>query len=212
VTTSTPTYTDKQLPAAGGVLCYFVQAERPDADGNTLVSPYSAAGKSDKVAALPGASTTTSTTDGGTGSPPGTVASSGAGSGSGGATNQRTTAGDPNLNAFANSLNGTKRGAPKVAPQPDGGYKPTLPFNQAAAAGDTEDGAGDPNAQQAAGPNAAGADSPLLSIHATSNTNEVHTLGAFAAGLVVTVILGHLMLLRREVNRTPLESSRNLEP
>jgi hypothetical protein len=128
----------------------------------------------------------------------GTTASTTTG-GAAGPANQRTTAGQPDLNGFG-ALNGTKRGAPKVAQQPDGGFKETLPFNQATA-NDKEDGADDPAAQQAAGPNAP--DAPMLSIHASTNTNQVHTLGAFAGGLVVTVILGHLMLLRREVNRTP---------
>ena len=94
---------------------------------------------------------------------------------------------------------------PRIGATPDGGFNETLPFKagaQPASADDKEDGADDPNAQQAAGPNAPDApDVPGLSIHATSKTNRVHTLGAFAGGLVMTVIAGHLLLLRREVNR-----------
>ena len=201
--TKATTFTDKAVPDAGGTFCYFVQATRPDADGNDLPSPFSTPATTASVTPLPGSSTT-STTDsaGDTGNLATTSPTTG---GLSGAANDRTTAGQPNVNGFASSLNGTKRGAPKVAATPDGGFNETLPFKagaQPASADDKEDGADDPNAQQAAGPNAPDApDVPGLSIHATSKTNRVHTLGAFAGGLVMTVIAGHLLLLRREVNR-----------
>ena len=118
------------------------------------------------------------------------------------------------MNGFGSLLDKNKRGAPttvKGAPatQKDTGFKQALPFQPGgSSADDKEDGADDPNAEQAAPPNGSdGADS-ALSIHASTNGSRVKTLGTFAGGLIVAVILGHLLLLRREVNQAaPLEEA-----
>ena len=113
------------------------------------------------------------------GSNPTTGGSSGSGGGSDSnftaTAGDPTTAGQPDVNGFGAGLDRNRRDAPTLAPaqggkartQRDTGFKETLPFGTATGQGgqgDKEDGADDPNAEQAAAPNGDRGDS-AMSIH-----------------------------------------------
>jgi hypothetical protein len=199
-----PTYTDSSLPAAGGTFCYFVRGWRYDIDGKTPL----ASGPSTAVAATVPEASSSSTGGGSTGT---TTAGNGSDGNFNASAGDPTTAGQPDVNGFGAALDRNQRGGPARAPgqtgspatQRDTGFKETLPFGQAASPAEQEDGADDPNSDQAAAANG-NPDESALSIHASNNnSSKVKTLGTFAGGLIVTVILGHVLLLRREVNKGP---------
>jgi hypothetical protein len=90
-----------------------------------------------------------------------------------------------------------------VGSEPDTGYRSKLPFGATtptlSAEDQTELGTGEADADQPKVP----ATPSHQGIHSSDKTVQVRTLGTFAGGLVAAVVLGHLLLLRREVNRTP---------
>ncbi|MDQ1394980.1 MAG: hypothetical protein QOG64_239 [Acidimicrobiaceae bacterium] len=185
-------YTDRLDPNdPGGPVCYYVTAARRGADD---ASPAVLSGYSKWASVtLPPADP-----NGASSAPGGSAAGSSGSSGSPG-----TPGGAAGISGFSGgSISGSSNKAsarPQVAQPPDPGFNPNLPFQ---GANDKEDGAGDPAAVAAAVP-----PSGALPLRGASSTDRVRTLGAFAGGLVAAVVLGHLLLLRREVKRgAPLEA------
>jgi len=106
-------------------------------------------------------------------------------------------------NTTGKVVGGHSTGRPNSVGAPDGGYKSTLPFQPGAhsAQDDTELGTGEADSAASAQPQLAGP--ALQRLHQSDKSVAVKTLGTFAGGLVVAVVCGHLLLLRREVNRLP---------
>ena len=177
--TPTNSYTDAYAEGEpGGAQCYWVQAVRKGA------APGSAVSSADSVPAKV--------------TVPGPASGAAAGSaplGAGGASSDPVVSAPPlppqaatDSGQFAALLGQAKRPAPSAAAAPDGGYNQTLPF-QVPPAGD----------EAAVVPDSAAVGS--TEIRESGAGSGVGGLAAVAGALVTLVVLGHLLLLRREVTR-----------
>ena len=186
-----PAFTDTFGSAdPGGVYCYTVEAERPGADPkkSVVLSAPSATHEvsvppSDPAAAAGGASSDGAGAGSGAGAP----------AGGGGAAPSGSGLDLSNLSALqskAKAAGAGKKPHTGLAPLPDGTYDPKLPFQAAPA---QEDGADQPLVG-----------TTLTEVGGSDHSGRVRTAAAVAASLVVFVVLGHLMLLRREVRRVPI--------
>jgi len=201
------TFTDPfGTTAPGGVFCYTVKIVRRGATPTEGVYVFSdpvtvtvpAPPPPPTQPTVPGATTVPGA--GGTPAPGGTPGAPGAPPGAKPGTGGPALAqsGKVDLSNFAKDLNNARRVAPnlpgplEIAPAPGGPdvFKPNLPFGSAGA-DQTEDG-------PVTGPGSASASRRL---HQSDNSAKVRTAGTFAGGLVATVVLGHLLVLRREIDR-----------
>lgn len=192
---SKPAYSDVFGSAdPGGTYCYTIEAVRPGATTDTVVlsSPSTA---DEAAVAAPAGLAGGAAGEGGSG----TGAGDGAGGQAGGASAggaAPSVAGGLDLSRFGALEQQAAKGAAnasrstKLPPLPDGTFDPKLPFKPGSAP--TEDG------EQAL------PGETVTSVHGGDNADRVRGLAAVAAGLVALVVAGHLVLLRREVKRTPV--------
>jgi len=195
-------FRDTQSANDGGLYSYRVVAIRSGAAADSGVASPPSQAASTTVPNPPGGSTGSS--GGGSGDPDtgpsGDGSSSGSGgtsgSGSSGGTSTRPSsptisrAGRVDLSGFGSLLDQTV--APQVQPLPesDAGFSEDLPFQPRTiieSDGQTEIAVPDGGFQD-------------------SGSNQADMLRFFAAGLLVTVILMHVLWLRGEVERVPLEA------
>lgn len=190
-------FADTSTAAAGGEYRYQVVAVRRGVNKDegvnsdpSALSPASTA----TVPAPPGGATVAGTTGTGT---PGVGATPGSTlpAGSPGAL---TTSGTVDLNGFTAVQNAARR-TPRTVPPPDHGFQSTLPFAP-------RPGAEEPEEEGELGEVAADG-SQFRELGATEEgADRQRTLAFFAGGLLATVLLLHLLWVRSEVKRVPLEA------
>lgn len=206
--TTATTFLDTATTAKGGDYSYQVVAVRSSATPNQGIASDPSSVKTVTVAAPPSTTTSTTTAGGGSGGSTGSGGGSGSGgggtsggstggaAGSGGGSNsspELASAGKVDLNGFSAILDAARAPGPgaqaKKPGEDDGGFDETLPFKQ--------------------GDDAVGEDGTALGIgvEEAGSGNEARKPIAFvAASLLVTVILMHLLWLKREVDKVPLEA------
>jgi hypothetical protein len=202
VNTAGTVFTDKTTTTDGGTYHYRVVAVRSSAAGDQGIPSDPSGEQAVAVPNPPPSATTTSTTaaNGGSGGA-GNGGSGGTGSGGTGTTNSDgTTAGnDPDLARtgkvdlanFRSLLDQAQRPIPKPtsgkAKEDDGTFDESLPFKQ--------------------GDEAVGEDGTALGVGIHEEGGEAagrKPIAFVAASLLITVILMHLLWLKREVERGPL--------
>lgn len=204
-----PSFTDASTANAGGTYTYKVQAVRPGATPSQGLT-------SDPVTVTanvpnpPGPATTvagdTASTVPGGGA--GDAGAAGAG-GTGGSTTGTTLSpnspgalkksGTIDLSGFSSIQSQARRPATR-APEVDPGFTNTLPFDTT----DTTRLVGDEQAGAAEADSAAGSGARELGAQDASNDRQ-RSAGFLAAGLLATVLLMHLLWIKGEVEREPLE-------
>lgn len=207
VNTTNTIYTDTGTTSEGGTYVYRVFAVRSAATSGQAVVSDPSAERSVSVPDPPPTTTTTSTTtDAGQGGGSGGGGSGGGSGGGGGGTTptdpgssgstdspELARTGKVDLASFAGLLQAAERPTPPGAgtggraKEDDGTFEGTLPFKQ--------------------GDDAVGEDGTALGVgvHEAGGEAEGRKPIAFvAASLLVTVILMHLLWLKREVERVPL--------
>lgn len=195
---ASPGYTDTSTANAGGTYTYRIVAARQGATKDRVVVSDPSATKSVSVPDAPVTTTsstaTTAPTGGSTGTGPG-GSTGGSTAASGSSANTQTAqlarTGNVDLSGFATLLKEAQRpGTGKPGEGPDPGFNQTLPFKKGSPTDTGEDGT------------ALG-----VGIHeAGGGTEATHQPIAFvAASLLVTVILMHVLWLKREVDRLPAE-------
>ncbi|MEO7836512.1 MAG: hypothetical protein ABIS21_02585 [Acidimicrobiales bacterium] len=193
------TFTDTTTANAGGEYVYRVQAVR---NGRTAESGLT----SDPVTATatvpspPGTDVTV---------PPGGAAAGGTGT-AGGTTGTTiasnkpgslTTSGTIDLSGFTSIQSQARRAAPRVV-ENDPGFKGALPFNTT----NTTRLVGDEQSAEAVGRAAGGEDTEVRELGAAAAGNDRQQSAAFlAGGLLATVLLMHVLWIKGEVQREPLE-------
>jgi hypothetical protein len=185
-----PPYADTFADAdAGGAYCYWVQAVRRGATHDQALASVHSAPAPVTVAPSPFATTpTTAATAAPTGgasaaeSSRETPAPAAPPLPAGGATDSRD---------FTALLNKAQRAtaAPRSGAEADTGFKQRLPFQAPPDGGSGTD------------PAAVAPPADTVGIHEAGSGHDLGRLATFAGGLVVLVIVGQLLLLRREVNR-----------
>ena len=199
---SETSFSDATTAGAGGDYRYEVVAVRDNglADGNAIASDPSAL-SADATAKVPDPPPPPTAAPGSS-VPVGTGTAATLPANSPGAL---TSSGTVDLSGFNTVRAQTKPVTPRTLPLPDPGFQNTLPFAKgtpttATAAGvpgsAAEDGA---TGQQAL-------ERPLSEVGADSGTDHLRTMAFFAGGLLTTVLLMHVLWVRGEVRRTPLEA------
>jgi hypothetical protein len=196
--TADAAYTDSGTADEGGTYRYRVVAVRQGAAANAGVASDPSETRSVDVASPPSTPSTTVNGPGGTGGPiggpggPGGSGGPGGRAGSGGTDTSPELArtGKVDLSGFAALLQQARR--PDAKPQEaDSGFKSTLPFKEG------EDGE-------------IGEDGTALGVgihEAGESEGSRQPIVFVAASLLVTVILMHLLWLKREVEKAPLPSA-----
>lgn len=192
-------YVDSTTSAAGGDYRYLVVAVRKGVPGNEEIASDPSAMTADAVAKVPDPPPATATAAPAGAGRTGTASSIPAGS-----PGSLTTPGTVDLSGFNTVRNQTRSVTPRTVPLPDPGFQNTLPF----APGETI--ADEPLVDEAGdlGEVAAGSQYRELGDE-TSSTDKARTMAFFAAGLLATVLLMHVLWVKSEVRRVPLEA---LEP
>lgn len=205
--TTANTFSDGTTTTAAGTYRYRIVAVRHGVAADEGVSSDPSPEKSANVPKPPATTTTTANNGGATGSNNGAGTGSGsqAGTGTGtgsGSTGSASTGSDPNspelartgkvdLSGFSALLDKAKRPANTTRPEePDPGFGETLPFN-----GKDEPAVGEDGTALGVG------------IREASPSDEAgrQPIAFVAASLLVTVILMHLLWLKREVDKVPLD-------
>ena len=111
------------------------------------------------------------------------------------------TSGKVDLSGFTTIQNQTRRSAPRPAPEVDTGFQSTLPF-------DIPEGEQQAEAEEGGELGEIAADSPQLrELGSEDDGAERHRSLAFlAAGLLATVLLMHVLWVKSEVEKVPLEA------
>lgn len=210
------TFTDKATTSKGGQYKYRVVGIRSGAVAGSGIASDPSSVKTVEVADPPGATTTTAGGGGGTGGTGGgssggsTGGSAGSGGSSGGGTGGSTggsagagsgsalaTTGKVDLSGFAGLLADARTDAPGAARsigsgrpgEEDGGFGETLPFKPGEAEPLGEDGT-----------------ALAIGVEEAGDDGGQKPIAFVAASLLVTVILMHVLWLKREVDKVPLEA------
>ena len=201
-------FVDNTTAEAGGDYRYLVVAVRNGIPGRAEIASDPSTLTADATAKVPDpppppTTAPPATTAAGTAAAGATGTASSVPAGSPGAL---ATSGSVDLSGFNTVRSQTRTVTPRTLPLPDPGFQSTLPFDttDSTAAGD----------ELAEGPGDVGglaADSPQFrELGAESSGDQrARTMAVFAAGLLCTVLLMHLLWVRGEVKRVPLEA---LEP
>jgi hypothetical protein len=198
VDASQTSYVDKLGTLPAGSYRYDVYAVRKPAKSSEQAIPSNSAGSS--TASVRSAPPTTNTTAGGGGGTTATTASpSGSGSGSSSSSSSPSLAqkGKVDLSGFGNLLAQSgglpsRAASPPATLEPDPGYDQTLPYGAR------------PPAQSGHDNNSTALGAPD-SQRLTSSKERPTSLLFLAAGLLATVLLMHLLWVKSEVDRTPLD-------
>jgi len=189
-------YTDKLGTSPAGSYRYDVYAVRKAAKSSEQSIPSKAAGTSTaSVRSAP--PTTNTTTGGGGGTTATTVSPSGSGSSSSSSSSGPTLAQrGNNVSGFGNLLSQSgglpsRSASPPATLEPDPGFDQTLPYGARPPARTNDD-----NSTALGAP-----DSQRL----TSSKERPTSLLFLAAGLLATVLLMHLLWVKSEVDRAPLD-------
>lgn len=199
-------FVDRSTAEAGGDYRYQVVAVRRGATAEEGVNSDPSATATASVPGPPGPPTTASGTPStGTG---GTGGTGTGGSGTGGSGSTATTvpsnspgalkkSGTIDLSGFGSIQSQARRAAPRLE-LPDTGFNETLPFGTTGTTRLVEEGEDEP---------AVTAQGEVRELGAEAASNDRQRSTAFlAAGLLVTVILMHLLWIKGEVQREPLEA------
>lgn len=201
------TYVDSSTSAAGGDYRYVVVAVRKGIPGDEELTSDPSAITAESVAKVPDPPpppTTPAPAGSGTGTGAGTGAAAPGSSVPAGSPGAISTPGSVDVSGFNTVRNQTRLATPRTLPLPDPGFQRTLPF----APGQTI--ADEPLVEEGDLGELA-ADSPQfreLGDEEASN-DRARTMAFFAAGLLSTVLLMHVLWVKSEVKRVPLEA---LEP
>ncbi|HUR48801.1 MAG TPA: hypothetical protein VMY88_04610 [Acidimicrobiales bacterium] len=197
-------FRDTQSANDGGLYSYRVVAIRSGAAADSGVASPPSEAASTTVPNPPGGSTDSSgdqagepdsgpSGDGspGSGGGGGSGGSGGSGSGSSGGPRSPTIsrAGRVDLSGFGSLLDQTRAPVVEPLPEPDPGFSEQLPFEPKDIL--------EPEEGEMAVPDGGFGD---------SSSNQADMLRFFAAGLLVTVVLMHVLWLRGEVEKVPLEA------
>lgn len=202
------TYVDSSTAEAGGDYRYLVVAVRAGAPGNEEISSDPSALSADAVAKVPDPPPPPTTV-----APPGTGTGTGAGAGAATGTGTGTassvpanspgalaTSGSVDLSGFNALRNQTRSATPRTVPLPDPGFQGTLPFDAVEGPEDAEVSLTDEGGDLAA-------DSQFRELGADAASDDrARTMAFFAAGLLATVLLMHVLWVKSEVKRVPLEA------
>lgn len=213
-----PKFVDATTAEAGGDYRYQVVAVRAGATAEEGISSDPSAITADSTAKVPDPPpppTTAPPAGPGTTVAANTPAAAGAAGAAAGTTGTTlpssspgalTTSGTVDLKGFTNVQSQTaRRASPLPRPiEPDTGYLPTLPF------ADVPEGEGE-ELEEGGELGEVAADSPQFRElgEEDEGSNRQRTMAFFAAGLLATVLLMHVLWVRSEVKRVPLEA---LEP
>lgn len=111
------------------------------------------------------------------------------------------TSGSVDLSGFNTVRTQTRPATPRVLELPDPGFQGTLPFATPSTT------AGSDGTAEAGDVGQVAIDSPQSrELGADSSTDRIRTMAFFAAGLLSTVLLMHLLWVKSEVKRVPLEA------
>lgn len=211
VKAGTTSFLDTTTAEAGGDYRYVLVAVREGAPGGSDLSSDPSALSADSTAKVPDPPP-----------PPTTAAPAGTGTGAAGAAGAGTgtassvpanspgalaTSGSVDLSGFNTVRNQTRSVTPRTVPLPDPGFQSTLPFAPVdRGEGTLTDESGDPGELAA--------DSPQYRELGddTSANDRARTMAFFAAGLLATVLLMHVLWVKSEVKRVPLEALDPLGP
>ena len=201
-------FVDASTAGTGGEYRYVVVAYRAGVDANVasqVGSDPSATTKASTAAVPdpPPPPTTAPPATAPPAAPPGTpspTAAPGAGSTPASTPGAVATSGKVDLSGFNNVQANTPRPAtPRTVPLPDPGFQSTLPFDVPEDAEAEEPEAGDTGELAA--------DSPeLRELGEEDDGNRQRSLALFAGGLLATVLLMHVLWVKGEVKRVPLEA------
>ena len=204
-----PRFADASTAEAGGEYRYQVVAVRNGVKEGEGISSDPSALSPEATAAVPDpppppTTAPPATPEAAAGTPGTTIAaqtSTGGGTGAVPANSPGalTTSGTVDLRGFTAVQSQSRRAAPRAA-EPDPGFLPTLPF--APRTGDEE------VAEEGGELGEVAADSPQFrEIGAEEESdNRQETMMFFAAGLLATVLLMHVLWVKSEVKRVPLEA------
>ncbi|HET7488301.1 MAG TPA: hypothetical protein VFJ85_10255 [Acidimicrobiales bacterium] len=216
--TTDTSFVDNSTAATGGSFRYEVVAVRAGVNSDEGISSDPSAITAESSAAVPAppppptaAPAPAAGTPGAAPAPAAPAAAAGGGTPAGGAAppakvppnspGALVTSGTVDLSGFAAVKNQGRSTSPNTIALPDPGFQETLPFGTPTTA-EGEAGGDDPGAL--------GAGQRALNASDTSSTGDrLRTLSFFAGGLLVTVLLMHVLWVKSEVNRVPLEA---LEP
>ena len=192
-------YLDASTASGGGDYRYLVVAVRAGVPGDEELTSDPSALTADAVAKVPDPPP-----------PPTTAAPAVAGTPAAGAgTASSVPAGSPgavatpgkvDLSGFDTVRGQTRSVTPRTVPLPDPGFQSTLPFPSVASDGTLDDEQGGGDAELAAD----GTQYRELGAESSSDS-RARTMTFFAAGLLATVLLMHVLWVKSEVNRIPLE-------
>lgn len=202
-------YRDTRTASRGGKYSYRVIAIRRGANAEDGVASRPSEPASTTVPKPPGGDTTTNESPGepdtgpsgdgdstASGGGSGSTGSGGTSAGSGSSSPSRSPAisrsGRVDLSGFGSLLDQTRAPQAQTIPQPDAGFAQDLPFESRTITEPVVEG-GEEFAVPEGGFNDA-------------SSNQADMLKFMAAGLLLTVILMHVLWLRSEVERVPLET------
>ncbi len=205
---SETSFVDATTSTAGGDYRYQVVAVRKGVPGNEELSSDPSEMTADSTAKVPDPPPPpTTAAPAGSAAPAGAAGAAGTGTASSipaGSPGALTTSGTVDLSGFNNVRNQTRSVTPRTVPLPDPGFQSTLPF----APGETF--ADEPLVGESGDLGEVAADSQFRELgDETSTTDKARTMAFFAAGLLATVLLMHVLWVKSEVRRVPLEA---LEP
>ena len=168
-------------------------ASRPSEPASTTV-PKPPGARNDSPSDSPGGPDTGPSGDGDSSASGGGSGGSGGSSGGSGSSSSRSPtisrSGRVDLSGFGSLLDQTRAPTAQPIPVPDGGFDEQLPFESRTIL--------EPDGQEEFAVPEGGFND--------STSNQADMLKFFAAGLLVTVVLMHVLWLRGEVERVPLES------
>lgn len=198
----TTQFVDTTTAEAGGEYRYQVVAVRQSAVKDEGISSDPSVLSADSTATVPDPPVPPTTAAGA--GPGTTVAAGAAGTASTLPANSPgalTTSGKVDLNGFTNVQSQSQRRTPRTIPPPDTGFQGTLPF---AAQPDQEEGEVEEGGELAE----LAADSPQFRELGEGDeaADRQRTMAFFAAGLLATVLLMHVLWVKSEVKRVPLEA------
>lgn len=196
------TYTDASTSSSGGDYRYVVVAVRKGVPGDEEISSDPSAMTADAVAKVPDPPPPPTTA-----APAGSAGAGGTGTGSSipaGSPGAITTPGTVDLSGFNTVRSQTRSAAPRTVPLPDPGFQSTLPFAP------VETIADEPFVNEDGDLGEVASDSQFRELgDEVSSNDKARTMAFFAAGLLATVLLMHVLWVKSEVRRVPLEA---LEP
>lgn len=206
------TFLDTTTADAGGDYRYLVVAVRNGIPGRAEIASDPSNLTADATATVPDPPPPPTTA-----APAGAAAPGAAGTAAPGATGTASsvpagspgalaTSGSVDLSGFNTVRSQTRTVTPRTLPLPDTGFQSTLPFatpGSTAADEELTEEAGDVGELAAGSPE-------FRELGAESSSDQrARTMAVFAAGLLCTVLLMHVLWVRGEVKRVPLEA---LEP